>query len=335
MSDTMRQIVLRKRPEGMITPDCFELVTVPVPEIGEGEALIEIDYLSLDPTIRGWISHDTYLPAVAIGDPVRSAGAGHIVQSNNPALPVGANVLGLTGWQDHAVASPEAMMQVLPEGIELTDALSIYGATGITAYFGLLDVGQPQPGDTVLVSGAAGATGSIVGQIAKIKGCRAVGIAGTDEKCRWLVDDLGFDAAINYRTDDVAARVAAECPDGIDVFFDNVGGELLQIALDHLALRGRVVLCGSISQYNAIDPEPGPNNLFNLTVQRGRMEGFIVLDYLDRFAEAALQLGMWVAEGLIQHRVHVVDGFEQTPAALNMLFTGENVGKLMVRVNPA
>jgi NADPH-dependent curcumin reductase len=335
MPDTMRQIVLRKRPEGMVTPECFELVSAALPELGEGEALVAVDYLSLDPTIRGWISHDTYLPAVAIGEPVRSAGAGRVIESRNPGLPVGTNVLGLTGWQEYVVAGPDTMVQALPEGIDLTDALSIYGTTGVTAYFGLLDVGRPQAGDTVLVSGAAGATGSIVGQLAKIHDCRAVGIAGTPEKCRWLVDELGFDAAINYRHDDVAARVAETCPDGVDIYFDNVGGPLLEIVLDHLALRGRVVMCGSISQYNAVEPEPGPRNLFNLTVQRGRMEGFIVLDYLDRFADAALQLGIWVAEGRIHHRVHVVDGFERTPEALNMLFTGANEGKLLVRVTEA
>ena len=332
MSGTNRQILLRRRPTGPITDDCFELVETPVPEPAAGEAIVRVRYLSLDPTIRIWVERDSYLPAIALGDPVRSAGLGVVVESRNDDFPVGATVMGMLGWQDYAVVGGETAANVLPDGIEPTDALSVYGGTGITAYFGLLDVGKPAEGDTVLVSGAAGATGSVVGQIAKIKGCRVIGIAGTDDKCRWLVDELGFDAAINYRTEDVAARIGELCPDGIDVFFDNVGGSILEAALDHLALKARVVLCGSISSYNTAEEPPGPRNLMNLVVQRARMEGFLVLDYLDRFAEAALDLAVWVAEGKIQHRVDVVEGLEATPGAMNKLFDGTNVGKLVVHV---
>lgn len=332
MSGTNRQILLRRRPQGPITDDCFELVEQAVPRPAEGEAVVRVRYLSLDPTIRIWVERDSYLPAIALGDPVRSAALGVVVESRSEEFPVGATVMGMLGWQDYAVVGGDQPANVLPEGIEPADALSIYGGTGITAYFGLLDVGQPVEGDTVLVSGAAGATGSIVGQIAKIKGCRVVGIAGTDDKCRWLVDELGFDAAVNYRTEDLDARIGALCPDGVDVFFDNVGGDTLEAALDHLALKARVVLCGSISSYNAEEAPPGPRNLMNLVIQRARMEGFLVLDYLDRFPEAALDLAVWVAEGKIRHRVDIVEGLEATPSAMNRLFDGTNTGKLIVHV---
>jgi NADPH-dependent curcumin reductase CurA len=323
-SDVNRRIVLRVRPEGRPGDECFELREAPVPELGPNQALLAVEYLSIDPTIRGWIAYDTYLPAVPVGEVVRSGGAGRIVASTRDDFPVGALAFGLVDD-----ASPAS---VLPEGTDLTDALSVYGTTGITAYFGLLDVGRPERGDTVLVSGAAGATGSVAGQIAKILGCRVVGIAGTEEKCRWLVDELGFDAAIDYRAEDVDRRIGELCPDGVDVFFDNVGGPILEAALNHIALRARVVLCGSISGYNDVEPQPGPRNLFQLTVQRGRMEGFIVLDYLERFPEAALTLAGWVAEGRIEHRVDVVEGLERAPEALNRLFDGTNTGKQLVKV---
>jgi NADPH-dependent curcumin reductase len=225
-------------------------------------------------------------------------------------------------------------MQVLPEGIDPTAALSVFGVTGMTAYFGLLDVGKLKEGDTVVVSGAAGATGSTVGQLARIKGAaRVVGIAGSAEKCAWLVDELGFDAAINYRADDVAARVREACTDGIDLYFDNVGGELLDICLGQLALRGRVVLCGAISSYNAARGEiAGPRNYRNLIPRRGRMEGFIILDYLDRFPEGQAELAGYVADGRVKFAIHLVEGLEQAPAALNLLFTGGNRGKVIVKV---
>jgi len=330
--DVNRRVVLRRRPEGRPGPECFELVTEPRPTPADGEALVEVAYLSIDPTIRGWMAYDTYLPAIGIGEVIRSGGAGRVVASRNPGYPEGALVFAMTGWQDYALVGPTNPATVLPEGVELTDALSVYGVTGITAYVGLLDIGRPRAGETVLVSGAAGATGSVAGQLAKIHGCRVVGIAGTAEKCRWLLEDLGFDGAINYRTEDVSRRIGELCPEGVDVFFDNVGGPILEAALDHLALRARVVLCGSISGYNDTEPRPGPRNLFQLTVRRARMEGFIVLDHLDRFGEAALALAGWVAEGRIRHRVDVVDGLERAPEALNRLFDGTNTGKQLVRV---
>ena len=303
---------------------------VPIPELVAGQVLVEVGWLSIDPTIRGWMAQDTYLPAIGIGEPIRSGGLGTVVESKVEALPVGSTVFGMTGWQQYAVM--DATTQVVPEGVSPEAALSVFGVTGLTAYFGLLEIGRPVSGETVLVSGAAGATGSVAGQIAKIKGCRVVGLAGSDEKCTMLTDDFGFDAAINYRTEDVREAIGLACPDGVDIFFDNVGGDILEAALDHLALRGRVVLCGAIAQYNDETPRPGPNNLTNLIVNRGRMEGFIILDHLAQAAEASIELGTWVAEGKLSYRTAVVRGLDNAPAALDRLFTGANHGKVMVQL---
>ena len=330
MTELNHRITLAQRPVGSVGPECFAADDTPVPEPAPGEALVEVGWLSIDPTIRGWMAQDTYLPAIEIGAPVRSGGLGTVVRSNADSLPVGATVFGMTGWQQYALVDAGAM--VVPDGVDPEAALSVFGVTGMTAYFGLLDVGRPVEGETVLVSGAAGATGSIAGQIARIKGCRVVGIAGSDEKCAWLTDDLGFDAAINYRTDDVPAAIGAACPDGVDVFFDNVGGDILEAALGHLALRGRVVMCGAIATYNDDAPRPGPNNLGNLIVNRGRMEGFIILDYLDRAGEAMADLVPWVLNGDLAYRVDVVEGLDRAPEALDRLFTGANVGKVLVRL---
>lgn len=334
MADTSRRLVLARRPEGTVTDDDILLEEVPIPEPAEGEAVVAVRHLSIDPTIRGWMDdRPGYLPPIELGAVVRSGGIGEVVASRSERYPVGANVFGMLGWQDHAVVDEgEAAATVVPDGVEASIALGVLGVTGMTAYFGLLDVGQPVEGDTVLVSGAAGATGSVVGQIAKIKGCRVVGIAGGPEKCAWITDDLGFDAAIDHRGDDVAARVAELCPEGIDVFFDNVGGHTLTAALDNLALHARVVLCGAISIYNDRDGSPGIPNTFELINTRSRMQGFLVLDYLDRFPEAQIEMFGWVAEGRIRHREHVVDGLERSVEALNLLFTGANQGKVIVAV---
>ena len=241
----------------------------------------------------------------------------------------------MTGWQDYAVADegPGPCRSSRP-GSTRWWRCRVFGITGMTAYFGLIDVGRVDEGDTVVVSGAAGATGSVVGQLARIKGAaKVVGIAGTEEKCAWLVDELGFDAAVNYRTENVGARLRALCPGGIDLYFDNVGGEILDICLGQLALKGRVVLCGAISTYNETGPTEGPGNYRNLIVIRGRMEGFLILDYLDRFPEAQLAMAGWVAEGKIKHSEHVVEGLERAPDALNLLFSGGNTGKVIVRVD--
>ena len=328
-----RQILLTTRPDAMADDSCFRLERSETPAVGDGEALVRVIYLSIDPTIRGWMAYDTYLPAIQIGEVIRSGGIGEVTESRNNAYRPGDLVFGLTGWQDYAVADTGARaMTVLPPGIPLLDAMSVYGVTGMTAYFGMLEIGQPQAGETVVVSGAAGATGSIAGQIAKIKGCRVVGTAGTDEKCAWVTNKLGYDACINYRTDDVAARLRETCPDGVDVFFDNVGGEILNTVLAMINLRARIVLCGAISTYNTPEPPPGPSNYRQLISQRGRMEGFIILDYIDRFPEAQLQMASWVVDGKIQHAEDVVEGLENAPAALNRLFTGANTGKVIVKV---
>jgi NADPH-dependent curcumin reductase len=334
MAETNRQLLLAARPRAMADDSCFRLEHSNAPAIGDGEALVRVIYLSIDPTIRSWMNEaDTYLPAIRLGEVIRGGGIGVVVDSRSPAYNAGDLVFGMTGWQEYVVAdSGEHTMTVLPPGIPLLDALSVYGVTGMTAYFGVLDVGRPQEGETVVVSGAAGATGSIAGQIAKINGCRVVGIAGTDEKCAWVTNKLGFDACINYRTDDVAARLRATCPDGVDVFFDNVGGEILQAVLDRINQRARVVLCGAISMYNSHEPPPGPSNYMQLIIKRARMEGFLVLDYVTRFPEAQLQMASWVVDGKIQHAEDVVAGLENAPDALNRLFTGANTGKVIVQV---
>jgi hypothetical protein len=335
MSATSRRLILASRPTGTVDGDVVQIQEVPVPEPAPGQAVVRVRYLSIDPTIRGWMDdRPGYLPPIELGAVVRSGGIGEIVASASARYPVGASVFGMLGWQDHAIVDEgEAAAQVLPDGVEPTSALSVFGITGMTAYFGLLDVGRPTEGDTVVVSGAAGATGSIVGQIARIKGAgRVVGIAGGPEKCAWIVDELGFDAAIDYKADDVAARLAELCPDGIDVFFDNVGGSILEAALGNLALRARVVLCGAISVYNDPDAAPGITNTFELVNTRSRMEGFLVLDYVERFMEGQLEMFGWVAEGRIRHREHVVDGLENAVDALNLLFTGGNTGKVIVAV---
>jgi len=305
-----------------------------VPAPAAGEALAHVRYLSIDPTIRTWMD-DTpgYLPPIAIGEVVRSGGVAEVVQSNCDAYSPGQLLFGLTGWQDYVIADEaERAMQPLPEGVSPTTALGVFGITGMTAYFGLLDVGRVKEGDTVVVSGAAGATGSTVGQIAKIKGAgKVVGIAGGPSKCAWIVDELGFDAAIDYKSSNVSERLRELCPHGIDLYFDNVGGEILDACLANLAMRGRVVLCGAISGYN--DPNArGPANYLSLLIRRGRMEGFIILDYVDRFPQAQAEMAGWLASGQIKSAEHVVEGLEHAPDALNLLFTGGNTGKVMVRV---
>src|SRR6478736_582828 len=327
-----RRIKLTTRPDGLVTEDCLQRVEEPVPEIGDGEVLVRVLALSVDPTNRVWMrEEDSYLPAVRIGDVVRAAGLGEVVESRRDGFNPGDLVMGLPGWQEYWKLSDEDMGQVVPPGIPAEDMLSIYGATGVTAYFGLLEIGRPQPGETVVVSGAAGGVGSDAGQIAVSKGAgRVVGIAGTDEKCRWVVEDLGFDACINYKTEDVPARLRELCPEGIDVYFDNVGGEILDAVLLQINIGARIVMCGAISEYTLAE-RAGLKNYTSLIMQRGRMEGFIILDYLDRFFEAIMELAPWVADGRVKYAVEVVDGLEHAPDALNCLFTRHHSGKLIVR----
>ncbi len=332
---TNRRWLLAERPTGMIEDRHFRWVEEPAPALeADGEILVRNVYLSLDPTQRGWISRDTYLPAVALGEVVRSGGVGRVVESRNPAYAVGDLVQGLVGWQDYAriAATSAAAPTKLPPGVPIPLAMSALGLTGLTAYFGLLDVGKPVAGETVVVSGAAGATGSIAGQIARIKGCRAIGIAGGKSKCDWLVKEARFDAAIDYKSEDVGARLKELCPKGIDVYFDNVGGDLLDLALARLAMKGRIVLCGAIAAYNDAQLRPGPKNYTNLIIKRGRMEGFLVFDYMSRAPQAAMELFGWIQGGQMVNQVDVMQGLENAPAALRRLFQGENQGKQLLKI---
>jgi hypothetical protein len=328
-----RRWLLAERPTGMVEERNFRWSEEPVPDaLAEGEVLVRNLYLSCDPTQRGWMARDTYLPAIRIGDVIRAGAAGRVERSRNPDYAPGDLVTGLFGWQDYAVVRAGERPSKVPPGVALPLAMGVLGMTGLTAYFGLLDVGRPSPGETVVVSGAAGATGSIVGQIARLKGCRAVGIAGGREKCDWLVREAKFDAAIDYKAEDVSARLRELCPKGVDVYFDNVGGDILDFALARLAMRGRVVLCGAISQYNDATSPPGPKNYLNLLLNRGRMEGFIVFDYMPRAREAVAELSAWLGAGEIVDRVDVQEGLEGAPRALRRLFLGENVGKQLVKI---
>jgi NADPH-dependent curcumin reductase CurA len=335
VTDTYRRILLAARPHGLVDGTVLTVDDqATVPEPGDGQALVKVTHLSIDPTIRTWMDDAPgYLPPIGIGDVVRSGGIGEVVASRSDVLPVGSTVFGMLGWQEYAVADgADGSMTVVPPGLDPAVVLGVLGVTGMTAYFGIKDIGRPRAGDTVVVSGAAGATGSVAGQLARIEGAgRVVGIAGSPDKCAWLVDELGFDDAINYRTDDVGAHLRDTCPDGIDVYFDNVGGDILDACLANLAMRARVVLCGAISQYNE-DRPVGPRNYLQLIVKRARMEGFLILDYLDRFPAAQLEMAGWVLEGRIHHREHVVDGLEHAGEALNLLFSGGNTGKVVVTV---
>jgi NADPH-dependent curcumin reductase CurA len=328
-----RQWRLAARPTGLFKESDFKLTEEPVPDPGEGQVLVRNLYLSLDPTNRGWAGTDTYLPAVAIGEVMRGIVIGVVEKSRHAKFQEGDIVQGLLGWQQYAV-SDGAGLTVLPKipNIPLTAYFGLFGHIGLTAYFGLLDVGRPKAGETLVVSAAAGAVGSIAGQIGKIKGCRVVGIAGSDEKCRWITGELGFDAAVNYKTEPVLETLKKHCPNGIDIDFENVGGPILDAVLALINLRARIVLCGLISQYNADKPVPGPYNFFNILVRRARVEGFIVLDYMDRGQEAMKELGKWLMEGKIKYRVEVIEGVEQAPRAVNKLFDGSHQGKLIIKL---
>ena len=335
MSDQInRQWRLAKRPEGMVSEVNFEFAEEPVGEIAEGEYLIRNHYLAFEPAMRGWMEdRPSYIPPVQIGEVMRGATTGEIIESKNPDFPVGAFVQGLLGWQEYAIGGRGLSQgSLIPKGTPPTWPLGVLGITGLTAYFGLLELGRPQPGETVLVSGAAGATGSVAAQIAKLKGCRVVGIAGGAAKCAWLSGEMGLDAAIDYKSEDVNARIREICPDGLNVYFDNVGGAILDAALANLAQQARVVMCGGISGYNEKEPPPGPRNLMNLIITRSRMQGFLVMDYASRFGEAISELSQWVAEGEVVHKEDVQEGIENAPRTFQRLFLGENTGKQLLKL---
>ena len=330
-----RQWLLAARPEGMVEPSHFELRESGVPEPGDGEFLVRNLYLSLDPAMRTWMTaHRSYVPPVALGEVMRGMCTAQVVESNSPDFSEGDILTGLFGWQDYAVAKSDWSVSKVPDGTPLTWPLSVLGITTLTAYFGLKEIGQPKEGETVVVTGAAGATGSVAAQLARSWGCRTIGIAGGPEKSEWMTGELGLDGAIDYKAEDVKARLRELCPEGIDVFWDNVGGATLEAGLANLAMHARVVLCGAISNYNADQPT-GPRNYMNLLVKRARMEGFVVFDYLPRTAEALAELMPMIEDGRLRHREDVRDGLEQAPTALMDLYSGDNKGKLLVKIAEA
>ena len=333
-----RQLRLASRPVGDIKESDFEYREESIPSPKECEVLVRSIYLSLDPTNRIWMSHmEQYMPPVEIGEVMRGVIIGVVEESKNQNFKQGDLVSGVLGWQDYVIAEGNSGFSLtrLPDPLPcpLTAFMGPLGLTGCTAYFGLLDIGQVKVGETVVVSAAAGAVGSIVGQIAKIKGCRVVGITGSNEKCRWLVEELGFDAAINYKTVDLESAIAQACPDGIDVYFDNVGGSILDAVLTKINLHARIPLCGLISTYNATEPVPGPYNYSKILMNRVRVQGFIILDYIPRWSEAISDLGQWLNQGKIKYALEVIEGLENAPKAILKLFDGNKKGKLIVKVS--
>jgi NADPH-dependent curcumin reductase CurA len=325
---------LAARPVGMISESDFKWSEEPVQSPGENQVLVRNLYISLDPASRDWVREEpSYMPPIPLDAVMAGSTVGVVEESRHPEFQPGDNVQGFLGWQEYAIAKGAALTK-LPNNpaIPLTAYLGLFGHIGLTAYFGLLDIAHPKAGETLVVSAAAGAVGSIVGQIGKIKGCRVVGIAGSDEKCRWIIEELGFDQAINYRTEKVREALKRACPDGIDVYFDNVGGEILDAVLSLINLHARISVCGMISQYNATTPTPGPYNIRNILTRRVKMEGFIVLDYLQRAQEAVAELIQWYMEGRLKYRVDVVEGLQNAPRTVNKLFDGSNQGKLIIKI---
>ena len=329
-----KQIILEKRPVGKIADGDLRFDEQEVQDIPEGSALIENLYVSIDPTHRIWMSSmRQYMDPIKLGAVIRALGVGKVKASKDPKLSEGAIVTGELGWQTHAIRKASEVFPVPFEPKPISSLLSVYGLTGVTAYFGLLDIGQPKAGETVLVSGAAGAVGSVVGQIAKIKGCRVVGVCGSDEKCDWIVNELGFDAAIQYKRQNLSEAIKETCPQGIDVYFENVGGDVLESSLLQMNQFSRLVLCGLISNYNLTKAPEGVKNFAQILMQRIKVQGFIASDYLPRWPEAIAQLSSWVQEGKIKYKEDIVDGLSQIPSAVNKLFEGTNSGKLMAKVS--
>ena len=338
-----RQFKLAKRPVGMVKREDFEFVkAAPVPEAADGDVVVKVLYLSLDPAMRGWMNDGkSYIPPVGIGEVMRAGGVGKVVSSKDPNFAPGDCVVGMTGVQDYAVLKGKGLTKVDPKLVPLPVYLGTLGMPGMTAYFGLFDVGQFKPGDTVVVSGAAGAVGQVVGQIAKIKGAgRVVGIAGGPDKCKYVVETLGFDACVDYKSvekegSDLKKALREACPKGVDLYFDNVGGDILDTVLTQLAMHARIVICGAISQYNNTTPVKGPSNYMSLLVNRATMKGMVVFDHAARYGEAAREMGGWMAQGKLKSREDIVDGLETFPETLLKLFRGENLGKLVLKVADA
>jgi len=328
-----RQIRLVKRPVGLPGDDCWSLIEEAVPAPREGELLIRSLYLSVDPAMRGWMNEGrSYIPPVELNAVMRALGIGRVEASEHADFQVGDFVSGMLGVQDYSISEGEGLHKVSAALGPLPRFLGTLGMPGMTGYFGLLDTGQPKAGETVVVSGASGAVGSVVAQIAKIKGCRVIGIAGGSEKCRYLIEELGLDGAIDYKSEDLQEALKQHCPKGVDVYFDNVGGEILEAVLGRLAMRARIVICGAISQYNATEAPMGPSNYLSLLVNRARMEGIVVFDNAANYGRAAAEMAGWIAEGRLKTKEHLVEGLERFPEALRMLFSGANFGKLVLKV---
>ena len=333
MSPTNHQFRLAARPVGLPKRSDWNYTEEPTRDPGPGEVLVKSHYISLDPAMRGWMNEGrSYIEPVKIGEVMRAGAVGKVVASQSSDFKAGDHVFGVLGVQEYATVNGKALTKIDPNLAPLPVYLGALGITGLTAYFGLLEVGKPAAGETVVVSGAAGATGMVVGQIAKIKGCRAVGIAGGRDKCDYVVRELGFDACIDYKTENVLESLRRHCPQGINVYFDNVGGTILDAALACLARLARVVICGAISQYNATSAVQGPANYLSLLVNSARMEGFIVFNYASRYAEGIRELATWRAQGKLKTREDIVEGFQTFPETLLKLFSGENFGKLMIKV---
>jgi NADPH-dependent curcumin reductase CurA len=327
-----RQIVLRRRPTGLVQSGDTELITSPAPEPGEGEALLRNTYIGIDAAVRTWLNDQPgYLPPVQLGEVIRAAGIGEVVASRCDAYAIGDVVTTLSGFQEYVIIRDDVFSTPMPDAKDQLAVMSVYGPTGATAYFGMVNIGKPNPGETVVVSAAAGATGSVAGQIAKIAGARVVGIAGGPKKCRVVVEEFGFDACIDYKQGNLAAVLKQYCPRGVDVYFDNVGGPILDAVLGRLAHKARVVLCGVISSY-LTGEHPGPANYVNLLAKTALMQGFNALEMWGRFDEAFADLRRWEQEGKLVHRETVFDGIESCVDALNGLFTGANIGKMLVKV---
>jgi NADPH-dependent curcumin reductase CurA len=333
MNDSVnRQVLLVEKPTGKLAPEHFKLSEASIPEPRDGEALLRVRYISLDAANRAWMHGATYRAAVEPNSVMAGGGIAEVIASKAPGLAKGDIVFGDTGWQDYA-ALPAKHLTKLPRIEPMTHLLSVYGIAGLTAYFGLLHVGHPKPGETVVVSAAAGSVGSIVGQIAKIKGCHVVGIAGGADKCQWLTSELGFDAAVDYKDGAVFKALKAAAPKGIDVYFDNVGGDILEACLAQMNLRGRIACCGAVSQYDGAPSPTGPRGVPGLiVVKRLIMQGFIVMDFMDQRNSALVDLQSWVTSGKLKVQEDVIDGLENTPTALIGLLAGENRGKRMIRV---
>jgi NADPH-dependent curcumin reductase CurA len=333
LSTLNHKFELATRPVGMPKRSDWKYVEEPVREPSEDELLVRILYVSLDPAMRGWMNEGkSYVPGVGIGEVMRAVALGRVVASKNVKFAVGDHVYGLLSVQEYTLTNGTGLTKVDPALAPLPVYLGTLGMPGMTAYFGLLDIGQPQSSQTVVVSGAAGAVGAVVGQIAKIKGCHVVGVAGGPKKCSYVVNDLGFDAAIDYKTENVRQALQKHCPKGVDVYFDNVGGDILDAVLPELARGARIVLCGAISQYNNTGEIRGPSNYLSLLIHRASMKGMVVFDYANRYREAAREMAGWMAAGRLKSREHIVEGLETFPEALLKLFTGENIGKLILKV---